>query len=117
MFLPIPLALAGIPVRIRALGEFDNKHPRLQRRSLEGMPARLSSAQENSWEATILFAITVIVTHLAGLDPEVAAPWAIAFVVLRLVFVTLYLLNLDVLRSLTFVASLIVLVRMLALAA
>ena len=117
MFIPIPLALTGFAVRTRTLEEADNKTPRSQIRSLEGFPARLYGAQENSWEATILFAPTVIMTHLAGVDPADAAPWAIGFVVLRIVHIALYLLDLDLLRSVAFAASMVPLVTMLSKAA
>ena len=117
MFTPIPLALTGFGVRARTLSEADNKTPRSQIRQLEGFPARLYGAQENSWEATILFAPTVIMTHLAGVDPAAAAPWAMGFVGLRMTHITLYLLNLDILRSIVFAASMVCLVRMIALAA
>ncbi len=117
MFLPIPMALTGFALRARTLGHADNKTPRSQIRQLEGFPARLYGAQENSWEATILFATTVTMTHLAGLDPAEAAPWAIAFVVLRLVYIALYLLDLDLLRSAVFGGTMICLVGMIAKAA
>ena len=117
MLMPIVLALSGIPVRVRALGDADNKLPRLQIRQLEGMPARLFSAQENGWEATIVFATTVVLTHLAGLAPAEAAPYTLAFVALRVVYTVLYLMNLDVLRSLTFVASMGCVITLLVKAA
>ena len=46
-----------------------------------------------------------------------AAPWAMGFVGLRMTHITLYLLNLDILRSIVFAASMVCLVRMIALAA
>lgn len=114
MFLPIPLALTGFAVRARTLEAADNKTPRSQIRALEGFPARLYGAQENSWEATILFGATVFMTHLAGADPADVAPWAIGFVVLRLVYIALYLLDLDLIRSAVFGGTMICLLTMIA---
>ena len=52
-----------------------------------------------------------------GLDPTAAAPWAIGFVVLRVVHIALYLLDLDMLRSAVFGGTMICLVTMIVKAA
>jgi uncharacterized MAPEG superfamily protein len=113
MFMPILLATAGGYFRGKAFGKADNKEPRLQAAKLEGMGARAYAAQQNAWEATGIFTVAVVVTHLAGLPAEVAAPWTLAFVVFRALHAVFYLANIDMARSGTFLGSIVCVVVLL----
>jgi len=117
MFLPIPLSFLGGAARIQAFGSADNKLPRLQSAKLEGRGARIMGAQENAWEAAIMFGITIIVTHLAGLSPEAAAPWAMGFVATRIVHAITYVMDIDKVRSVSFIAGLVCLITLIVKAA
>lgn len=117
MFIPLPLAFMGAAARTKAFGTADNKLPRLQVAKLDDQGARVYGAQANAWEATIMFAVTIIVTHLAGLDPAAAAPWAIGFVVARVAHAATYVLDIDKLRSGSFMVGLVCLIALLVKAA
>ena len=117
MFLPFPIAFLGGAARAQAFGTADNKLPRLQVAKLTDRGARIYGAQENAWEASIVFGITILVTHLAGLDPATAAPWAMGFVATRIVHAVTYVLDIDKIRSASFVAGMICIVTLLVKAA
>ncbi|MEB2343880.1 MAG: MAPEG family protein [Deltaproteobacteria bacterium] len=107
--LPYVLSFSGGYFRMRQLGGIDNKHPRLQAMKLEGAGARAYAAQANAWEALGFFTAAVVVLHLA--NPEAArgataANLSLGFLATRIVHPIAYLANLDVLRSLAFLAGL-----------
>jgi uncharacterized MAPEG superfamily protein len=113
MFMPIPLAMAGGYFRAKAFGNADNKEPRAQAAQLEGIGARAYAAQQNAWEAMGIFTVAVVVTHLAGLPADVAAPWTLAFVVFRVLHAIFYLTNIDMGRSGAFLGTLVCVVTLL----
>lgn len=92
----IPLAIA-----MQKAGGYDNHYPREQAASLKGFGARAYGAHQNSYEALLVFAIgvfSVIVTHHVDKPAEVLA---IVFIVSRLIYHTVYLLNYATARTLT----------------
>jgi len=103
--LPYVLAPGSGYFRVRQLGRFDNKLPRLQKAQLEGMGARMVAAEQNAFEILPVFAAAVLVSHLAGADPERSAQLSQAFIVTRILHPILYLANQDVLRSIIFLAG------------
>ncbi|HIG70086.1 MAG: MAPEG family protein [Myxococcales bacterium] len=113
MFMPVPLAMIGGYFRRKAFGTADNKEPRRQAAQLEGVGARAYAAQQNAWEATGIFTVAVVVTHLAGLPAEVAAPWTLAFVVFRALHAVFYLANIDTARSGTFMGAMFCVIMLL----
>ncbi len=113
MFLPVPLAMVGGYFRGKAFGQTDNKEPRLQIAKLDGIGARTYAAQQNAWEATGIFTVAVVVTHLAGLPADAAAPWTIAFVGFRVLHSVFYLANIDLARSGAFLGSLVCVITLL----
>ena len=117
LLLPLPLAFTGGYFRGKAFGTADNKNPRAQAAKLEGPGARAYAAQANAWEAAIVFPATVLTTHAAGLSPEVAAPWTIAFVVLRVLHGIFYIQDLDKARSLAFMGGLVCIIALFVKAA
>ena len=116
VLLPYALSTLGGYFRVRQLGTLDNKYPRIQATELEGIGARAWAAQANAWEAVSVFTAAVLVAHVAGADPEKSATAAIAFVALRVAHAACYLANLDVLRSIVFLGSLVAAVRLFLLA-
>lgn len=93
--------LAKIPVAVamHRMGGYDNRHPRAQQDRLTGFGARALAAHQNAFEALLLFAtaaITAIASHHVTAGVEIAA---IGFVVSRVVYQLMYLLDFDKLRS------------------
>ncbi|MDJ0788540.1 MAG: MAPEG family protein [Myxococcota bacterium] len=118
VLLPVPMAMVGAGLRVRQYGsDFDNKTPRKQVGELEGVAARLYAAQSNAWEAAILFTAAVAVAHLAGADAAASATASLVFVAARVAHLVLYLLDLDLLRSLSFGVALVCVLRLFQLAA
>jgi uncharacterized MAPEG superfamily protein len=78
---------------------FDNKTPKDQQAKLEGLGRRANAAHNNSFEGFAPFAAAVVIAHLAHADAKWSAIFAIAFVVLRAVYVAAYLSNQSTLRS------------------
>jgi uncharacterized MAPEG superfamily protein len=54
-----------------------------------------------------MFTAAVLTSHLAGLSAEAATPWALAFVVFRVLHPIFYIRDIDMARSGTFVAGLV----------
>lgn len=104
----IPYLLAGLGgyFRIKQTGRLDNNYPRVQLAALEGTGARIWAAQQNAWEAVVVFASSVFVAHLAGAAAETSATLAIVFVICRIIHAIFYIANLATLRSLVFIISL-----------
>jgi uncharacterized MAPEG superfamily protein len=115
----IPFVLAGVGGKFRgdAFGSADNKNPRTQAAQLEGIGARAYAAQANAWEAATMFTVAVLTTHLAGLPAAEAAPWTIGFVLLRITHAVTYLMDLDKIRSGSFLLGLICMITLFVKAA
>jgi uncharacterized MAPEG superfamily protein len=90
---------------VERLGAIDNKRPRQQNSPLQGAGARAVAAQNNAWEALIVFACAVFVAHLSGAPADSAATAAIVFIIARILHGVFYVMNLDVLRSLAFIVG------------
>jgi uncharacterized MAPEG superfamily protein len=92
----IPLAMA-----MKKAGGYDNHHPREQQAKLQGFGARAVAAHQNSFEALTVFSIAIlsaIVTHHTSFLIQVLA---VVYVVSRVAYHALYLMNRATLRSLT----------------
>lgn len=95
--------LVRIPIIIATLRQqkrYDNDNPRPAQAKLEGWGARAQAAHNNSFEAFPIFLGGVLVAHITGALPETAAWLAIAFVVIRPLYVGIYLLGIGWLRTL-----------------
>lgn len=80
-------------------GKYDNRHPRDQQAKLEGWGKRALGAHLNGFEGFMGFAAAVLVAHVGGGNPHTTDMLAVAYVVLRVVYVGLYLANIHLLRS------------------
>lgn len=85
---------------------FDNARPRewLERR--EGAAKRAYWAHQNGFEAFPAFAAGVIVAHLAGVSQPLADGLAVAFVLLRIAYVVLYVGDMPSARTMVWIAAL-----------
>ena len=104
-FLPILLAWVSSSCRYQQLGTFDNKTPRLQTLELTGIGHRAYAAQQNSWEALMLFFAALLALTIAGVDLMTIKNLCVVFVVARISYAICYLVNQDILRSLVFMVA------------
>ena len=104
----VPLVLAGINdyLRIKELGNLDNNYPRDQTAKLTGLGSRVWAAQQNSWEALIMYAPSVLVAHVVGADPVQSSYAAILFCIARVTHAACYLFNIATLRSISYFITL-----------
>lgn len=93
---------------------YDNKHPRAQQQRLTGIGARAVAGHYNAYEAFPLFAAAVLATLATDSVSDRSMQLAVAFIVLRIAYHILYLLNADKLRSLVWFFALLCPVLMLA---
>lgn len=83
-----------------------NHDPRVFLAGLKGWRKRADNAQHNGFEVTPAFAAAVIIAHLAGgAEQALLDKLAIAFVLSRVVYFALYLLDWAALRSLVWFAG------------
>jgi uncharacterized MAPEG superfamily protein len=90
---PVALAMSRLP------GGYDNNHPRDQEASLQSWGRRAFAAHLNGFEAFPAFAAAVLVAQIGGADPVWSARLAVVFVVARVLYLPLYIFDLDLLRS------------------
>jgi len=94
----LPIVCAGIS---KAGGQgYDNAQPRDWLARQEGFRARAVAAQQNSWEALIIFAIAVLVAHGVAGPLESVDQMAVAFILARLAYIVAYVANWPLFRSL-----------------
>ncbi|MDX1733598.1 MAG: MAPEG family protein [Halioglobus sp.] len=103
--LPIVCAWIGGYYRRQQLGTIDNKEPRIQAAQLTGAGARAVGAQSNCWEALGVFSAAILAVFISGVPLDSIANQAIAYTVLRVVYIPLYIGNKDMLRSLVFIVG------------
>ena len=83
------------------LGGYDNKYPRDQQAKLTGFGARAVAAHQNSFESLIIFAPAVLAALATNTTGETIQNLAIIHVAARLAYHILYLVNIDLLRTLS----------------
>lgn len=106
----LPIVCAGIAKwgmfgKPRRDGGFDNDNPRAWLASQSDWRARANAAQANSFEALPFFVGAVVIAHQLGAYQARLDLLAFVFVVLRLVFIMLYVANLANLRSLVWLLA------------
>lgn len=103
--MPILLAGAAKFGGMRKGVLYDNSAPRESLSRLDGWPQRANWAQQNSWEAFMVFVAAVLVALQSGQPSAVVGVWAAVFIVARLGYAVCYLLNLASLRSIFWLAG------------
>lgn len=93
----LPVVSAGLAKSSQK--NFDNNNPRAWLSKLPGWGARAHAAQQNAWEALIVFAAGVCIAHIAEAPQDRIDAIAIAFIVARLVYLACYLADRATLRS------------------
>jgi len=91
----------------KAIGrrQFDNANPRDPKFYQSGLRARAHGAHVNGIEAFPLFAAAVIVAEFRGAPQGLIDKLAIAFIVLRLIYIATYLFNRASARSVFWAAA------------
>lgn len=106
MFLPI-VAKAPVAWAMHKEGGYNNAHPRAQQAQLKGMGARALAAHQNAFEAVIFFTPAVLVA-VATNQIDASVQWAaMAFVVMRVLYNILYIVNQHTLRSLSWFVGMV----------
>ena len=109
----LPIVCAGIAKagRIgqpRAQGGYDNHDPRAWLARQSGHRARANAAQANSFEALPFFMGAVIVAHQLGAAQTRLDILAFVWIVLRVIYVVLYVADLALARSAVWTLALLV---------
>jgi uncharacterized MAPEG superfamily protein len=101
------LAKSGQMTKSRREGGFDNQHPRDWLSRQTGWRARANAAQANSFEALPFFIGAVVIAHQLGAAQIRIDVLAFVFVVLRLLYVMMYVANMANARSLIWAMALL----------
>ncbi len=83
----------------RSEGRFDNARPREWLAQQSGWRARANAAQANSFEALPFFIGAVVIAHQLGANQTSVDLLALFFILLRLLFIMMYVANLATIRS------------------
>jgi len=96
----VVLTIASImPAKIGGLREYDNAYPRDPGFYRPGLRARALGAHANSYEAFPFFAAAVVLAEMRGMPQGIVDGLAVAFLLVRLVYLACYLGNRPTLRS------------------
>jgi len=114
----LPIVCAGMAKwgmfgKPRRAGCFDNDNPRAWLARQTDWRARANAAQANSFEALPFFIGAVIIAHQLGAYQTRLDILALVYIVLRMVFILLYVANMANLRSLVWGLALVVNVAIL----
>jgi uncharacterized MAPEG superfamily protein len=106
----LPITCAGVAKwgsfgKRRRDGGYDNHDPRAWMATQQGYRRRADAAQANSFEALPFFIGAVIIAHLVGAPQGRVDLLAVAFIVLRLAYIVLYVLDKPSARSLVWTAA------------
>lgn len=111
----MPIVCAGIS----KAGErdYDNRNPREWLARREGYRARAHAAQQNSWEALIVYTAGLAAAFMGGVAPETIGTLALVFLVSRFAYLGCYLADWATLRSLVWLVGFGVSIAMIVLGA
>ena len=106
----LPIVCAGIAKSgtfstPRSQGGYDNRDPRAWLARQTGRRARANAAQANSFEALPLLIAAVLVAQQAGAAQGLVDALAVAFVLLRVAYIALYVGDRAALRSVVWIAA------------
>lgn len=101
-FLPMVAALSGKVIIAKTTKGYDNRQPRAQfdAAAENSVIKRLGWAQENSWEALMMFAPAVLLATHFGVAAATLNVLAGVFILARVLYVWCYAKNLATARSL-----------------
>lgn len=111
----LPYICAGIAKS--GFKNFDNNNPRQWLAAQTGFRARANAAQHNSFEAFPFFAAAVLLALFREVPANTVDLAALIFIVARIGFITCYLLDKPVLRTLCWVLAITCVCTLFVLAA
>lgn len=103
--LPIICSWVSGYYRYTQLGVVDNEYPRTQNMQLKDAGARAVAAQQNAWEALIVYAAALFAVYSVAVPVEQYAHLTAIFLLLRVCHAICYISNWDKLRSIAFVGG------------
>ena len=108
----LPILCAGLAKwgtfsRPRREGGYDNHHPRQWLDKQGGWRARANAAQANSFEALPFFIGAVIIAHQLGAAQLRLDVLAFLYIVLRLLYIMMYVADMATVRTLVWVLALV----------
>ena len=95
----------GVP---RREGGYDNHDPRSWLASQDGFRKRADNAQANSFEALPFFMAAVIIAHQLGAAQTRLDILAFVYIVLRVIYIVMYVADLATVRSVVWTLALLV---------
>ncbi|MDP2562602.1 MAPEG family protein [Psychrobium sp. 1_MG-2023] len=96
----VPLAIA-----MNKAGGYDNNHPREQQANLQGFGARALAAHQNAFESLIIFSIAILLALATNTITDTVQLLAMIHIGFRVAYNALYLLNIGVLRSISWTVA------------
>ncbi|MGJ3704714.1 MAPEG family protein [Variovorax sp. AFSI2.2] len=108
--------LAAWIAKAGSFGPRDNTHPRDWAAKQSGWRARANSAQSNSFEGLPFFIGAVIIAHQLGANQARLDVLAVAYVVLRLIYIAAYITGIGSVRSAVWALGFLVNIAILFLA-
>ena len=101
LLLAVILTIVSImPAKMNGGGDFDNGNPRDPKFYTPGLRVRSQGAHLNGFEAFPFFATAVILAEMRGVPQTAVNALAVAFIVVRVLYVALYLADKPSFRSL-----------------
>ena len=104
----VGIAKGGMFGKRRSEGGYDNHDPRAWLAKQTGYRARANAAQANSFEALPLFIAGVLIAQQTQARQGLVNALAVAFVVLRVVYIWLYVSDRQMARSVVWFLGLVV---------
>ena len=102
------LAKAGMMGKPRREGGYDNTNPRNWLARQKDWRARANAAQANSFEALPFFMAAVVIAHQLGANQARVDILAFMFVVLRILYIMMYVSDMATARSAVWATALLV---------
>ncbi|GGI80389.1 membrane protein [Shewanella hanedai] len=106
MLLPY-LAKGPVAVAMAKAGGYDNAHPRDQQAKLTGFGARAVAGHQNAFESLLIFGLAVVTVIASDSVNSTAVTFAIVYVIARIAYQVLYLIDKGTLRSLSWFVAII----------
>jgi uncharacterized MAPEG superfamily protein len=98
----MPYFVLGIA---KASRDYDNEDPRNMEGFRTPLRRRAHAAHQNSFEAFAFFAAAILIAALRGVPPHTINELAVLWVVLRIIYIAVYLAGRGTLRSMVWFAA------------
>lgn len=105
--LPYIMALISGYYRKKQLGVIDNQNPRDQYTHLKGPGARAVAAQQNAWEALIIYSSALLAITITNTEVRMLAFIATIILIARVFHGFFYIANFDKLRTIAFLVAIV----------